>query len=180
METLNIGCGYDQWGDVRLDINKKYHGRKVNLNIRADAQVLPFRNKSFMKLRASHILEHLVNWEKALEEWCRVTRDQIEIEIPTDPGFVNRYTYLELFRPGTLWLHHLLLLPKRRREHLWKFTPEVVATCLQKHQFRTRIRVRKLPLFGFLTYRKIARFLPVKVLNEKTQVGYTYGIRGFR
>lgn len=87
--NLSVGCGLDDWGDVRLDIDKFRYHRKSKLNIRGDAQNLPCRDKVFRKTLASHLLEHLSDWKKAIQEWCRVAVKEIEIVIPVDAGLVN-------------------------------------------------------------------------------------------
>ena len=47
---------------------------------------LPFSNKQFDVAFASHVLEHLVNWEQALNEWTRIA-DHVVIVLP-NPLFI--------------------------------------------------------------------------------------------
>ncbi len=42
---------------------------------------LPFANDEFGCVFASHVLEHLQNWQAALDEWCRVA-DAVVIAVP--------------------------------------------------------------------------------------------------
>jgi hypothetical protein len=64
---LNLGCGKDPWGDVRVDMN-----RKGEANLIADLQHLPFVDNSFSSVRAWHVLEHCRNVRKATSEAKRV------------------------------------------------------------------------------------------------------------
>jgi ubiquinone/menaquinone biosynthesis C-methylase UbiE len=169
---LNVGCGPDEWGDIRLDISKTYHRHKVKLNVRGDAQNLPFRDKVFEKTKASHILEHLPRWKKALEEWCRVTVNEIEIEIPIDVGLTRRQVFAEILSFTNFY--RVLILPKRRREHLWKLNPQVIIRELEKHGFKARFETVKVPLIRFLSYGRKSKFLPFKVLNQKLVIGLSY------
>lgn len=63
MMSLNVGCGGDRWGKVRLDI-----ARNVRPTIIADIQHLPFVDNSFDVAKASHVLEHVNNPYEALDE----------------------------------------------------------------------------------------------------------------
>jgi len=54
---LNVGCGWDAWGDIRVDITNNYLGKRTNLKMVADANYLPFRDKVFQELRAYHIID---------------------------------------------------------------------------------------------------------------------------
>jgi len=59
--NLNIGCGSDKWGDIRLDIH-----RTLSTNLIVDAQNLPFKPNSFKLAKVSHVLEHLVHNQVSL------------------------------------------------------------------------------------------------------------------
>lgn len=77
LRTLNVGCGSDTWGDIRLDVERSppdyfLYYKKSTANIIADTQNLPFRDEVFTELRANQVLEHLPNPIKALKEWRRV------------------------------------------------------------------------------------------------------------
>ncbi len=64
---LNLGCGRDLWGDVRVDTNSK-----GTANVVADVECLPFVDKSFSLVRCWHVLEHCKDPQKALNEARRV------------------------------------------------------------------------------------------------------------
>jgi len=179
LRKLNIGCGYDDWGDVRLDVSKRYYGKKTKLNIRADAQNLPFRDKIFHRTKAYHILEHLPNWRKAIKEWCRVTSKEIEIEVPIDSGLINRQIYPEIFSfPSPNSWRNLILLRKRRKEHLWKFNALTIANELKKYGFKPQVDTIKIPLILSLACGRKSKFLPLKYLKNKLTINISYRIRG--
>lgn len=174
---LNVGCGSDCWGDVRLDIAKTFHGKKTCANIYGDAQNLPFRDRRFAKLQAHHIIEHLPNWKKAILEWCRVTKGNLEIEWPLDPGFVNRQIYFEIVN---LAFKKLLILPQRRREHLWKFNPEVIVQLLENEGFAAKWEIIKFPLIRVLKKHPTPRNIYLKLFDEKIKVNGTYRVTAHR
>jgi len=166
-----VGCGTDSWGDVRLDNSRVYHGKQVKLTILADAQNLPFKDKCFDKTKAYHILEHLPAWKRALKEWCRVTDGQIRIVVPVDAGYVNKQIYMEIL---SFLFDHLVRLPARRREHLWKFNPKVIIEELRKHGFSPRVYVVRRPLVGILSYRRKNALLPFATINKRLSITWVY------
>jgi len=74
---LNVGCGNTAYGDVNLDINPK----NVPHFIQGDATDIPYPDKYFGALFASHILEHLEDPDQALREWNRVA-DKVFVLVP--------------------------------------------------------------------------------------------------
>jgi hypothetical protein len=62
---LNIGCGNDREGDVRLDIEPS-----PTTNLIADAHNLPVR-ALFTKIKCYNVLEHLNSPVRALKEMRR-------------------------------------------------------------------------------------------------------------
>ena len=86
--TLNLGCGDDERGDVRIDLT--YAEKSLNkltfttktLNVLADAHYLPIRNKAIGKTFCKSVLEHLEAPVKALREMKRITVDEIIIIVP--------------------------------------------------------------------------------------------------
>jgi len=69
---LNLGCG-----KKRLDgyVNMDVRGGEVM----ADAIALPFRDKVFDVVLASHVLEHIIRLENAMQEIHRVLKDGGEL-----------------------------------------------------------------------------------------------------
>lgn len=76
---LNIGCGQETKyiGNVNLDIKASILPNFV----KASAYEIPYADKTFSVAYAFHVLEHLDNPQKALQEWNRVA-DFILIETP--------------------------------------------------------------------------------------------------
>ncbi len=64
---LNVGCGQDSWGDIRIDVR-----RTRTTNVLAIAEYLPLRDDSFTEIRMWHVLEHSKNPQLALKEALRV------------------------------------------------------------------------------------------------------------
>lgn len=77
--VLNLGCGEQTYGDVRLDL---YRGKA---NIIADAEKpIPFRDNSFDEVYSSHFFEHLRNPSVALNEMVRVLKRGGKLVLITD------------------------------------------------------------------------------------------------
>ena len=80
---LDIGCGLNPRGHINIDIDRNVPKQKPIPNfILADAQNLPFKDKSFSLAYARHIPEHVLNPIKAFEEWKRVAK-VVEIYTPS-------------------------------------------------------------------------------------------------
>jgi len=127
METVNIGCGEDRWGDVRLDIRKTF-----NPTIVGDAQNLPFKSDAFKVAKISHVLEHVNYPVKALKECMRVART-LEIYLPTEtdlyPALIRYLFSLPFSVRGVLeWCRH-----RRVREHKWMIKPIEIVVFLAEN-----------------------------------------------
>ncbi len=92
---LNVGCGGDPFGDVRVDMS-----RRGTANVIASAEYLPFANKSFLLVRCWHVLEHCKRPQRALDEAMRVA-------LEVNARFPYRYdrvpwvlSWLSTFSPG--------------------------------------------------------------------------------
>lgn len=86
---LNVGCGTDPYGDVRIDIaiKRQYCEEKNTLNLFADAHKLPLRRKVFSESRCFHVLEHLKDPNKAVNEINRVTNGIVTLRFPVWHGY---------------------------------------------------------------------------------------------
>ena len=173
MKRLNVGCGTDSWGDVRLDVAKQYFGRRSTFNILADAHHLPFRDKIFSEARMNDVLEHLPSWKCALEEVCRVTENRIGLRFPVNSNRAhpNPDMFNSLF---ILSPYYVATLPKRRRGHLWQFAPDIVAKEAKKNGFEASYTIQRKPLFQTFTWKRMRRLPFSKVLNTKAVVDYNY------
>lgn len=170
---LNIGCGLDLWGDVRLDVAFKFLNCNLRPDFIGDAQNLPFRDSSFSEVKASHVLEHLPLWRQALSEWSRVCSKLLIIRFPVDDGF-KRPVIL-----GFLNLDHTgireAIMCRRLRSHRWIIDPPVVASFLKNHGFDVKIIMNRQPIFPAFGRkgRLLSRLIKKNKLNT---VEYEYEI----
>ncbi len=77
--TLNLGCGPDPWGDVRLDV-QSWSGN-ANLVMDFDSVPLPFPDKCFSECIINHVLEHSKDPQRLLGEAIRVS-DLVHAKYP--------------------------------------------------------------------------------------------------
>ena len=84
--ALNIGCGTDTFGDIRVDIRRVCielpDKPKTAVNVLASTEHLPFRDLIFRETRCWHVLEHVNNPKKAIRELKRVTYGTLNIRVP--------------------------------------------------------------------------------------------------
>jgi hypothetical protein len=76
--TINIGCGGDSWGDIRIDVSKH---SSANLLLDFDRVPLPFEDKFFSEARMFHVLEHSRNPQRLVGEALRVA-DRVHARFP--------------------------------------------------------------------------------------------------
>lgn len=140
---LNIGCGYDFWGDVRLDSSHSYLGKRTTASIIADAQKLPFQDFSFEDVKASHVLEHLPDWRQASKEWMRVTKNKLIVSFPVGDGF-KRHALCDIFH---LNLSGLKISALSRKLHVWEIKQEVIEKIMGSQGFKCQVETHRCPLF---------------------------------
>ena len=89
-----------------------------------DAQDLPFPDNNFDCAISFRLLMHVIDWKKALAEFCRVSRDWVIIDLPPRRGFLR-------FAP----LFHLLKKPFVKKLQAYKVLPlhEVEEQLQQQH-----------------------------------------------
>jgi hypothetical protein len=130
MRSLNVGCGSDPWGDVRVDITFSFIFARFKPTVLADACYLPFKDGSFKVVKASHILEHLRDPFKALDEITRVATKNIILKFPTErdvlPWFISNILPIPSFS-ALKWTY----LTRKKRLHLWVIRSEVVISYLK-------------------------------------------------
>lgn len=142
---LNVGCGKDKWGDIRLDIGRKYKGEDITPNFIGDAQNLPFRDRTFSEVKASHILEELPDWKKALTEWTRVCGHILVIKFPIDDGFKIPIIHAILsLNPKEF---KATIKCRKQKCHWWVINPDIVSRFLEQKGFNVIIHKeqRRLP-----------------------------------
>lgn len=163
IKSLNVGCGGDQWGDVRVDLGFSFiTDETFRPTILADACSLPFKDGLFEVVKASHVLEHLNNPSKALNEILRVATREIVLKFPKEhdvlPWFISnvlpipsfsslRSTYLTRKRGLHLWVINPEPIIKYLRQKGWKVSYEKGSVCF----FATLECGRKAKYFRWLT-----------------------------
>ncbi|TMI06380.1 class I SAM-dependent methyltransferase [Candidatus Bathyarchaeota archaeon] len=128
MRTLNVGCGQDDWGEVRVDVDYETQTHvESKLNVREDAHHLPFRDSAFSFGRCWHVLEHLDNPKEALLE-LRRTCERFDVRFPVDEGYYMQMIigFLNLDLQTFLGAYRTL----RGRFHLWRISPSFIERSL--------------------------------------------------
>ena len=77
--TINLGCGNDSWGDVRVDV-RETKAANVILDF-DDERPLPFPDKYFSECRLFQVLEHSKNPQHLLSEAMRIS-DTVHAKFP--------------------------------------------------------------------------------------------------
>ena len=103
-KTLNIGCG--KWNresdEIGIDIEAD-----CKPTVRGDAQALPFKSETFEKVSAIHVLEHVPNIIKTVEEVWRVLKPngKFLVRVPLFPtlGSICDPTHVRYFVDDSLW-----------------------------------------------------------------------------
>lgn len=94
---INVGCGphRSNWAyivasnpNVLANVDIVLDGMPNFLQLDLESERLPFRDKQFGCAFASHVLEHLDNWEFALNEMMRVA-DNVVIVLPDPVAFIG-------------------------------------------------------------------------------------------
>ena len=153
--TLNLGCGPDTWGDVRLDIGfRTQTWMRSRLNIMADAHFLPFIDKAFSHVRCWHVLEHISNPAKAIEEIRRVGETG-SIRFPLDDGY-KRETLRAILALSPRAVYYAFLT-RSKHFHLWIIRPKGVQARRNSFEIFPLLRKgRKAKLFKRIPLPRIA------------------------
>jgi len=126
---LNVGCGSDFRGDLRLDIHKTEAA-----NILADAQFLPFRSKTFAFVFCISVLEHIPSWSQALLEMLRVSKGRVLLEVPVNSD-LRKTDVFRLLLPTPENIRLFFSVPQRARETLWQMNPVILVNEIRKRGF---------------------------------------------
>src|SRR4051812_19084516 len=81
MKVLDVGCGINKKpGSIGIDRNPN---TKADVLVELDRFPYPFRDKAFDGLQAVHVIEHVSDVIKAMEEFHRIVRPGGEVFIVT-------------------------------------------------------------------------------------------------
>jgi ubiquinone/menaquinone biosynthesis C-methylase UbiE len=68
---------------MRNELAKSQGVESLTTFLEADAEHLPFADKSFDVVISSHVLEHLPDFDQGFRELCRVARKRVIVALPT-------------------------------------------------------------------------------------------------
>ena len=122
-----------------------YRGPEISPNFIADAQHLPFRDSIFSEVKASHIIEELPYWRKALLEWIRVCNDQLILKFPVRDGF-KRPLLLSFLNLSINGIRNAMKCRKLRC-HYWIINPKIISKILKQNGFEVNLVVKSYPIF---------------------------------
>ena len=117
--TLNLGCGEDPYGDVRLDFVPT-----GSANLVGDCQQLPFKDDSFTEAYERNVFEHLPNPGQHLLEVKRVLKEGGTLTLITDNASCLKYSLLRT-HTGGYSKHH------GKDKHFALFTKEHIKNFLE-------------------------------------------------
>ena len=103
--------------EVSANIDVVANGLPHFLQLDIERETLPFSDKQFGCAFASHVLEHLDNWQFALDEMVRIA-DNVVVVLP-DPLYIS----------GWLWPEHRQHFSRDDMERLVEFYPNLVVYC---------------------------------------------------
>lgn len=136
--VLDVGCGPNKYpGAVGLDMNSD---TAADILCQLDAGGLPFCDNSFDEVRAVHVIEHVANVVRTMEEFHRVTRpggtiflvtphytDYSSFRDPTHRWHLNTFSFLYFYPGGMhgrdMWYTRVRLRERRltvRLLRLWR------------------------------------------------------------
>lgn len=157
MLSLNVGCGLDSWGDVRVDVAFVFVTWHLRPTVLAHACYLPFRDGSFEMVKSSHMLEHLENPVAALDEIIRVSSKKIFLRFPTQydvlPWLVSSILPIPNF--STL---RLACITRKKSLHKWIINPRIIVEHLRRNSWEASCEMTTVSLFAALEHGRKAKY----------------------
>ena len=167
MQSLNVGCGSDLWGDVRVDSSCSFITMQFKPTVLADAEYLPFKDGSFETVKASHVLEHLNNPFKAINEVLRVARKKALLSFPTEWDVLPFFVVLDFL--SWKWAYRT----RKNRLHLWIIRPEAVTKYLANKGWESTCRkIHTYSIFHFLEGGRKSKYF--RWLTRNTRIPFEY------
>jgi SAM-dependent methyltransferase len=127
---LNLGCGEQTYGDVRVDI---YRGKA---NLLADVEKsLPFKSDVFDEVYSRHLFEHLRNPSSVLSEMVRVLKPSGRVVLITDnAAYIPWHLHPRFGSGGHSWNGYHSFSPIDK--HFSICTPEHLKNHLLDHRLQ--------------------------------------------
>lgn len=118
MLILNLGCGNQKYGDVRVDIHKT-----STVNIVADLETsLPFRDEIFDIVYSRCVFEHLRNPSIFLREIIHVLKKRGTVQLITDNAAFWRFHIVLPLLSTKMSLHNNYLSTGKHDKHYALYT----------------------------------------------------------
>lgn len=158
--TLDVGCGGNPRGDVNCDLytKKSPHTIKV-INpksipnfVACHAEFLPFLDRSFPIVHASHVLEHCKHPCNVLSEFKRVSKSLVYIKVPmVEWIFAEHKMHLYTWSKDSL------------RNLLKEFFPNIEISVGTAEKVRGNI-LRRLPVVGKALHYILPRIYKIELV----------------
>ena len=177
ISSLNVGCGLDPWGDVRIDLGCEFLDLRFKPTILADAHCLPFRDGAFKKAKSSHVLEHLKCPSKALNELLRVTQEEIVLRFPTEKD-IWPLVISQVFPFPNISSLKMAYQTRKRRLHLWILDPNTIAKHFVDNGWNTTSKVNTASLLTFFEGGRKAKYF--NWLTRNSRISFDYEIVAHR
>jgi len=128
--VLNLGCGKQMYGDVRVDL---YRGKA---NLLADVEKsLPFKSDVFDEVYSRHLFEHLRNPSSVLGEMVRVLKPGGRLTLITDnAAYIPWHLHPRFGSGGHSWNGYHGVSPIDK--HFSIYTPEHLKNHLLEHKLQ--------------------------------------------
>lgn len=148
IKTLNLGAGFDKWGEIKLDSRKWTKEIKTfDLN---SSLPLPFKDNTFNQIRLYNTIEFLANPQHTLSECLRVLKKGGTLDILTINAESSRFMVRKLrnttstLYTGVSWYEsHLSLFSRhtlKNRLLLAGFKRLSISTLTRNFPFKDYLR----------------------------------------